>query len=157
MKSLFKTGLFILSICLPASLLAQSDSLRLICPLNDATVVPPPANQVKFDQQDLCIVLVSIPDSVVKAIGTGRITNVEYTEESGNGVVLFSRINGKEYYFWYTGMNKVIVRRNDAVKVGQPIGYVTPGERIELTMYEFETPIDPLKHLSCKEVLKRGF
>jgi len=157
MNKLFKACLITIGLSLPVTLLAQSDSLRLICPLNDATVVPPPKNQIHYDEQDLCIVLVSFPDSVVKAIGTGRITNVEYTEESGNGVVLFSRINGKEYYFWYTGMNKVLVRRNDAVKIGQPIGYVSPGERIELTMYEFETPIDPLKHLSCKQVLKRGF
>jgi len=157
MKKLVKACVFTIVLFMPVCLLAQSDSLKLICPLNDATVVPPPKNQIKLDQEDLCIVLISTPDSVVKAIGAGRITNIEYTEESGNGVVLFSRINGKEYYFWYTGMNKLLVRRNDAVKVGQPIGYVTPGERIELTMYEFETPIDPLKHLSCKQVIKRGF
>src|SRR5690349_1632454 len=136
MKQLVKACLITFGLMMPVTPLAQHDRLRLICRLKDATLVPPPKNQIHFVVQALCIVLVSLPDTVVKAIGAGRITNVEYTEESGNGVVLFSRINGKEYYFWYTGMNKVLVRRNDAVKVGQPIGYVSPGERIELTMYE---------------------
>lgn len=148
--------------CLLAAILAvqytnaQNNSFPLICPLNEASVVPPPKNAVKLDETDFCIVLTSVPDSVVKSMGTGRITNIENTEESGYGVVLFAKVGGKEYYFWYTGMNKLLVKRNDVVKPGQPIGYISPGSRIELTMYEFETPVDPLKYLDCKGVLK-GF
>jgi hypothetical protein len=151
----FKAFVIALSAFIPIQLIAQ-DSLRLICPLNDAIVVPPAKNTIHYDEPDLCIVLTSIPDTIVKAIGNGRITNTEFTEESGNGVVLFSRINGKDYYFWYTGMNKLLVKRNDVIKVGQALGYISPGSRIELIMYEFETQIDPLKHLACKRVL-RGF
>jgi Peptidase family M23 len=154
MKNLVKACLLAAIGCMPVHLLAQKDSIRLICPLNDAVVVPPPKNQVKFDEPDLCIVLMSIPDTVVKSVGTGRITNTENTEETGYGVVLFSKINGKEYYFWYTGMTKLLVRRNDVVKVGQPIGYISPGSKMELTMYEFETPIDPTGYLDCKGILK---
>lgn len=135
---------------------AQNDNFVLPCPLNEATVVPPPKNAIKLDEPDLCIVLMSIPDSVVKSVGLGRITNTENTEETGYGVVMFSKINGKEYYFWYSGLSKLLVKRNDVVKPGQPLGYVTPGNKIELTMYEFETPVDPIKHLDCKGVLK-GF
>jgi hypothetical protein len=134
----------------------QKDSLKLICPLNDATIVPPNRNAMRFDETDLCVVLLSIPDTVVKSVGAGRITNIEYTEESGNGCVLFSRINGKEYYFWFSGMNKLLVKRNDIVKIGQPLGYVSSGDKIELTMYEFETPVDPVQFLKCPKVL-RGF
>lgn len=135
---------------------AQPNKFPLLCPLEEASVVPPPRNAVKFDEPDLCIVLTSIPDTVVKALGSGRITNVENNEETGYGLVLFARVDGKEYYFWYTGMNKLLVKRNDTVKPGQPVGYISPGSRIELTMYEFETPVDPLKYLDCKGVL-RGF
>jgi len=142
--------------CLPLLAAAQNNNFVLPCPLNEATVVPPPKNAVKLDEPDLCIVLMSIPDTVVKSVGLGRITNTENTEESGYGVVMFSKINGKEYYFWYTGMNKLLVKRNDIVKPGQPLGYVAPGNKIELSMYEFETPVDPTKHLDCKGVLK-GF
>ncbi len=156
MKILVKLCLFAVTVITTISASAQTDSLRLICPLDDATVIPPPKNTMKYDIEDLCIVLISRPDSVVKAIGGGRVTNIEFTDETANGLVLFSRINGKDYYFWYTGLNKLLVKKNQTVKIGQPIGYVTPGERIELIMYEFETQIDPLKHLSCKGVL-RGF
>lgn len=154
MKRLVKTYLVVQIVFSSFMANAQNDSLRLICPLNDATVVPPPKNAMKLDEPDLCIVLTSVPDTVVKAIGSGRVTNIENTEESGYGVVFFSKINGKEYYFWYTGMNKLLVRRNDVIKAGQPLGYISPGGKIELTMYEFETPVDPVKHLDCKGILK---
>lgn len=154
MRILVRISLIGMAVFGATEISAQTDSLRLLCPLNDATVVPPPKNALKMDETDLCIVLISVPDTVVKAVGGGRITNVEFTEENGSGVVLFSRINGKEYYFWYTGMNQLLVKRNSVVKAGQPLGYISPGSKIELTMYEFETPVDPLKHLDCKGVLK---
>lgn len=141
-------------ICLPTTLVAQSDSIRLACPLEEAVVVPPPKNAIHYDPPDLCIVLMSKPDSVVKAVATGRITNFEIDEEGKQGVVLFARLNGKDYYFWYTGMNKAIVTRNTIVKAGDPLGYVTPGDKIEMLMYQFETPLDPTKYLDCGTILK---
>ncbi len=156
MKTMVKASLLALLFCSPLLTRAQNENFILPCPLNEATVVPPPKNVIKLDEPDLCIVLISLPDSVVKSVGLGRVTNTENTEETGYGVVMFSKINGKDYYFWYTGLNKLLVRRNDVVKPGQPLGYVTPGTKIELTMYEFETPVDPIKHLDCKGVLK-GF
>ncbi len=152
MKRLFKLSLLI-AFLQPGNLMAQKDSIRLICPLNEAVVVPPPKNVIHYEEPDLCVVLQSIPDTVVKSVGTGRVTNTEFTEESKGGVVLFVKINGKDYYFWYTGMSKVLVRRNEVVKLGQALGYVGQGERIELLMYEFETPVDPTKFLDCKGVL----
>lgn len=137
------------------TLVAQKDIIRLFCPLNEATVVPPPKNVIRYDQADLCVVLQSIPDTVVKSVGTGRITNTEFTDESKFGVVLFVKLNGKDYYFWYTGLDRLLVRRNDVVKIGQPLGYTGSGGRIELIMYEFETPVDPIKYLDCKGVLKQ--
>lgn len=156
MKEMVKACLAAAAVIYSLSGYGQNNSFPLPCPLNEASVVPPPKNAVKFDEPDLCIVLTSVPDTIVKSIGTGRITNVENTEETGYGLVLFAKVGGKEYYFWYTGMNKLLVKRNDVVKPGQPLGYISPGSRIELTMYEFETPVDPLKHLDCKGVLK-GF
>jgi Peptidase family M23 len=144
-------GLFFL----PALVFSQKDSMRLMCPLKEATVVPPPKNVIHYDQPDLCVVLQSIPDTVVKSVGTGRVTNTEYTEESKNGVVLFVKMNGKDYYFWYTGLDKLLVHRNEVVKIGQPLGYLKNGGRIELLMFEFETPVDPVKYLDCKGILKQ--
>ena len=153
MKSLFKICMLI-GFLLPGTLMAQKDNIKLICPLNEAVVVPPPKNVIHYDEPDLCVVLQSIPDTIVKSVGTGRVTNTEFTEETNGGVVLYVKINGKDYYFWYTGLSKVLVRRNEVVKIGQPLGYVGQGERIELLMYEFETPVDPTNYLDCKGVLK---
>lgn len=145
----------IISFLLPASLKAQ-DSIKLMCPLNEAVVVPPPKNVMQLDEPDLCIVLVSIPDTIVKAVTMGRVTNVVQSEEEQGKweVVFFCRFKNKEYYFWYTGLSKPIVRKNDVLKSGQALGYIKPGEKIELLMYDFETPVDPLKYLDCKGVLK---
>jgi hypothetical protein len=75
MKALVKYSLVVL--LLPLNLAAQKDSIWLLCPLNGATVVPPPKNAIHFDPPDLCVALTSIPDTVVKACYTGRVTNVE--------------------------------------------------------------------------------
>jgi hypothetical protein len=48
----------------------------------------------------------------------------------------------------------VIVKRNESVKAGQAIGYIAPGEKIEMLMYQFETQLDPSKYLDCNRVLK---
>lgn len=150
MKQLVKTCLLIAIIFSPATLLAQKDSIWLQCPLNEATVVPPPKNVIHYDEPDLCIVLVSVPDTVVKACYNGRVTNVQQTDEGKWDVVFYY----KDYYFWYSGLSKVIVKRNDNLKGGQPVGYIAPGEKVEMLMFKFETPLDPLKYLDCKGVLK---
>ena len=156
MKQLVKRILFASILSLPLSLLAQSDSIRLVCPLNEATVVPPPKNAIRYDPPDLCIVLVSKPDTIVKACIDGRITNVEQNDEGSWDVVFFykHKASNKEYYFWYSGMKKAIVKRNDFIKAGQAIGFIVPGEKIEMLMYQFETQLDPTKYLDCKGVLK---
>ncbi len=158
MKRNLQSAVALLALLLPAALLAQTahtDSIRLACPLNDAIVVPPPKNAINYDPPDLCIVLSSKPDTTVKAVLNARVTNVEIDEEGKYGVVLFAKIKGKDYYFWYTGLNKSVVRRHDMVKTGQALGYVPSGEKIEMLMFQFETPIDPSKYLDCKEVVKR--
>lgn len=155
MKILVKLT-FLSVLLLPCRLLAQNDSIRLLCPLNNAIVVPPPKNVIHYDEPDLCIVLQSIPDSVVKACSAGTITNVTKSDEENGGweVVMFTRHKNKEYYFWYSGLEKISVRRNEGVKTGQALGIIKPGGRIELLMYDFETQVDPTKYLDCKEVLK---
>ena len=149
MKRVFKLCLLILFL-LRIDLLAQNSDFRLSCPLTDAVLLPPPKNAIKYSEEDYCIVLVSnTPDTVVKAVFNGKITNTEFYEDTKNGVVFYSKINNKDYYFWYTGLNKLIVKRHDNVKAGQALGYISPGDKIELLMFQFETPVDPIKYLDC--------
>lgn len=139
---------------LPQQLPAQKDSIRLFCPLEDAVLVPPPKNAIKYDPPDLCIVLTSLPDSIVKSVANARVTNVEIDEEGKYGIVIFSKINNKDYYFWYTGLNRTVVSKNTLIKAGQPIGVIDRGGKVEMLMYQFETQLDPSKYLDCKNVLK---
>jgi hypothetical protein len=137
---------------LPAFLTAQkNDSIHLVCPLDGAIIVPPAHGVIHFDDTDFCMYLASITDTSVKAAANGRITNVvQSTEDSGRWeIVFFTKFQNKEYYFWYTGITKAMVKRNDIVKAGQSIGAVKPGQRIELMMYDFETPVNPAKYLDC--------
>lgn len=150
MNKLINGLLLIVFLVLPFSLFAQQDSVWLKCPLDDAIVVPPPKNIMKFDEPDLCIVLVSIPDTTVKACITGRVSNVVQNEDGKWDVVFYYR----DYYFWYSGISKPIVRRGDNLKAGQPIGYIAQGGKLEFLMFNFETPIDPIRYLDCSKVLK---
>lgn len=135
---------------IPSILFAQNDSIWLKCPLEEAIVVPPPKNVMKFDQPDLCIVLVSIPDTTVKAVVGGRVSNVVQNDDGKWDIVFYYR----DYYFWYSGLSKPLVRRGDNLKAGQAMGYISVGTKLEFLMYDFETPIDPIRFLECKKVLK---
>src|SRR5688572_13605135 len=154
MKKGLRLTWIIMILFVPAILVAQVDSIRLACPLNDAIVVPPPKEAIHYDPPDLCVVLMSKPDTTVKAVINARVTNVEIDEEGNYGVVLFARLRGKDYYFWYTGLKRSVVSRNSMVKVGQALGYIPSGHKIEMLMFQFETPLDPSKYLDCKAVLK---
>jgi hypothetical protein len=153
MKGLLIAAL-LLSLSLPFRGNAQNDSIRLSCPLLEATVIPPPLNKIHYDPPDLCIVLASIPDTIVKACIDGKVTNVEPSDEGDWEVVLFVKYNKKDYYFWYSGLSSVSVKRNDVVKTGQAIGAMLSGGSIELLMYDFETQVDPTPYLDCKRILK---
>ncbi len=152
MKTMVKACLLGLFISLPVMLFAQQkDSVWLQCPLTDAMVVPPPKNVIHYDEPDLCIVLVSKPDTTVKACITGKVTNVEQTDDGKWDVVFYY----KDYYFWYSGLSKVIVRRNDVIKVGQAVGYIGRGDKMEMLLYKFETQLDPVRFLDCKTILTK--
>jgi len=151
MKIMVKACLLAAISCLPVALYAQQDSIWLQCPLNEAFVVPPAKNVIHYDEPDMCIVLVSKPDTIVKACFNGKVTNVEQTDDGKWDVVFYY----KDYYFWYSGLSKSIVRRNDVLKIGQPVGYITPGDKIEMLLFKFETPLDPTRFLECKNVLKK--
>ncbi len=151
MKHLFKYYCGVVFFIMTASdLSAQKDSIWLKCPLDDALVVPPPKNIMRYDEPDLCIVLVSIPDTTVKAVISGRVSNVIKNEDGKWDVVFYH----KDYYFWYSGLLHSMVKRGDNVMTGQPLGTIPMGGKLEFLMFNFETPMDPVKYLDCKNVLK---
>jgi hypothetical protein len=130
----------------PAGLLAQTkDSLKLACLLDNAIESAPEKPGINKGPVELKIVLSSATDTVVKACTDARVSNVERDEEGKWEVVFFQ----KNYFFWLSGLSKPVVKKNQKIKTGEAIGYLQPGEKIELLLYDFETPLDPKKYMKC--------
>jgi hypothetical protein len=144
-----KGYLFIAFFCLPLSVLAQKkDTLKLSCPLYDAVEPPPEKQPYSLGIPDIKIILTSATDTTVKAVIAGTITNVMRDEEGKWQIIFYN----KDYYFWYSGISRSAVRKGQKLQNGEAIGYIQPGQKIELKVYDFETPLDPKKYLDCGNV-----
>jgi hypothetical protein len=143
---MIKTYLLIVVFCLPFSLMAQKkDTLKLICPLNEAIEPPVEKQPYSLGVAELKIVLKSATDTAVKACINGTITNV-MKDDDGTWIVMF---NHKDYYFLYSGITRTSARKGQRLQTGDMIGYLKPGDKIEFQLYDFETPLDPKKYMVC--------
>jgi hypothetical protein len=138
--------LLLVFLCLPLHLLAQrKDTLRLTCLLGNATEHQE-KQAINSGQKELKIILSSATDTLVKACADAVISTIQRDEEGKWDIVFYH----KDYWFWLTGLSKVVVRKDQKVKTGDTIGYLQPGQKIELLLYDFETPVDPKKYMNCK-------
>ena len=147
MRLFFPKYLLLLFLCLPFHLLAQKkDPLRLTCLLDHATEHPE-KQAINSGQKELKIILSSTTDTLVKAPADAVISTIQKDEEGKWEIVFYQ----KDYWFWLTGLSKVVVRKDQKVKTGDTIGHLVPGQKIELLLYDFETPIDPKKYMDCSK------
>ncbi len=123
----------------------KKDSLKLICPLNEAVVPPAEKQPYSLGVEELKIVLKSPSDTTVKACMAGTITNV-MRDDDGTFMVMF---NNKDYYFLYSGITRTKLHKGDRVQNGGAMGYLKPGEKLEFQIYDFETALDPKNYLDC--------
>jgi hypothetical protein len=129
------------------SIMAQKkDSLKLVCPLNNAVEPPKEKEPYSLGVKELKIVLASSTDSIVKACTDGVVTTI-MRDDDNKWIVMF---NHKDYYFVYTGVGRVTVARGQRVKSGEAMGINPPGDKLEVQLYDFETPLDPKQYLTCK-------
>jgi len=141
-----QTCLLIAIFCLPLSLLAQKkDSLKLTCPLNEAVVPPAEKQAYSLGAEQPKIILMSATDTTVKACMSGTVTTI-MRDEDGKWEIMF---NNKDYYFDCSGITKVKVVKGQKLQAGDAIGIIKPGDKIELMVYDFETPLDPKRYLNC--------
>ena len=130
----------------------KKDTLRVLsCPLNDAVEPPPPKLAYGYGKQEGSVTLTSASDTMVKACTDATVSKIQQDAEGKWEVVLFYN----DYWFWYSGVSKVLVKRNQVLKSGDTIGIIQPGQEMELLLYDFETPIDPKKYLDCKKAVSR--
>jgi Peptidase family M23 len=140
-----KNNLFFLLLLISGSSFAQkTETIRFSCPLTDAVEVT--EKHPYSLGKELKIILSSPSDTTVRACISGTVTNVQQDEEK-KWTVIF---NYKNYYFWYSGISRLAVRENHKLKNGDAIGYIEPGAKLELHIFDFETPVDPKKHLDCR-------
>ncbi|MBL7741922.1 MAG: peptidoglycan DD-metalloendopeptidase family protein [Chitinophagaceae bacterium] len=141
-----KTMLLAVICFLPVCVMAQKkDSLQLVCPLNEATEPPAEKQPYSLGVEQPKIVLMSASDTTVKACISGTVTTI-LKDDDGKWEVMF---NNKDYYFYYSGLGKIKVSKGQKLQQGDAIGILKPGDKMELMIYDFETPLDPKKLLNC--------
>ncbi len=123
----------------------KSAALRLTCPLKNAMEHVPEKPAINLGQTELKIILSSPTDSLVKACADVVISTVQ-RDEDGNWEIVF---NHKNYWFWMSGLSGIIVKKDQRLKTGETLGYLNFGKKIELLLYDFETPVDPKKFMNC--------
>ena len=137
---------------LPCLLIAQKrnvkpvkESLIISCILNDAKEPAPEKEAFDMGTEELKLVLQSATDTVVKASMDGVVSTIQREPEGTYELVYYHN----DYWFWLSGLTKVTVSKNAKIKNGQPIGIIEAGKKIELLLFDFETPADPKKYLNC--------
>ena len=125
---------------------AQSDSLRLSCPLKNGTPKIIRASDKDYQSSsEYGVMLTSKVDTSVLAAHEASVVLVARTEDTKYDVVLQFR----NYSFWYAGVLNPKVRKGAKVKAGDIIGTYKPGDMLELLMFQSEEPVNPRKYLKC--------
>src|SRR6188474_722719 len=105
----FKRIPFLISFLIPVLLgQAQSDSLRLMCPLVNGTPRIVRASDRDYQKSsEYGVILTSKSDTTVQAVHEGAVVIVTRTEDTKYDVVLQYR----SYYFWFAGVLAPKVRQ----------------------------------------------
>ena len=145
MSNKFKLSVLLCSFFSCQQILAQTDSLRLVCPFQNGSGREP-KEAYTWDPPDKKIIMITKLDTIIRSCINATVAAVNPTEDNRFEVVIYH----KNYYFWYYGVAKSFVKRGDLLKAGQALGLYTPGTEVELRMFEKEEAIDPRKLLDCK-------
>src|SRR5215204_2835416 len=124
-----KRIVFLFSFLIPVLYLqAQTDSLRLICPLVNGTSKNIRASDKDYQKSsEYGVILTSKIDTTVQAVHEAAVVIVARTEDTKYDVVLQYR----NYYFWFAGVLAPKVKQGSKVKPGDIIGTYKPGDMLE--------------------------
>ena len=126
--------------------IAQTDSLKLSCPLKTGAPKIIRASDKDYQKSsEYGVMITSKIDTAVLAVHEASVVLVVRTEDAMYDVVLQYR----NYSFWYAGVLTPKVRKGAKVKAGDIIGTYKPGDMIELLMFQSEEPVNPRKYLKC--------
>lgn len=139
-------GLLLITCVMVLSASAQDDSTAFSCPLQQARLhIDSASMKMAGTAQDLKMILSSDTDSLVKATADAVVFAVQ-RQADGTYEIVYSH---EDYYFWVSGIDKPLVRAQQRVSRRQAIGTLAPGKKLEILLFEFETPVDPADYLPC--------
>lgn len=143
----FRRIAFLLSFLIPGLFVqAQSDSLKLVCPLVNGTPRIIRASDRDYQKSsEYGVILTSKSDTTIRAVHEGAVVIITRTEDTKYDVVLQYR----SFYFWFAGVLAPTVRQGAKVKAGDIIGTYKPGDILEMLMFQQEEPVNPRKFLKC--------
>ena len=121
------------------------DSLHLKCPVPGAKLKTASKEEYRF-KDDLKAVLKNESDSLFLAPVDGKVDLITMGDGGKYEIV----IGYHNYNIWLTGISQVLVKKNDKIKTGQPVGKINPGDEVEILLFDDEEPVDPAKYLDCK-------
>jgi hypothetical protein len=116
------------------------------CPLLTG-IMKTPSQEGYGYKGDLKMVITSASDTLLLSPVDGKIDLVT-TGEGGKYEIV---MHHQDYNIWLTGVGKVLAKKNDLVKKGQPLGNLKPGDEIEFLFFNDEEPVDPGKWLDCRK------
>ena len=145
MKSVFKAFLVIVFFYTPVTLFAQKDSVRLACPFEHGSGREP-KEAYTWEPRDEKIIMISQVDTIVLSCIKGTVSNVNTTEDGRYEIVIYF----KDFYFWYYGIAKPLVKKGENVGARQAIGTYKFGTEMEFRMFRNEDQMDPRNLLECK-------
>jgi hypothetical protein len=144
MKSTGKALILALFFCTPMMIHAQKEAPRLVCPFANGSGREP-KEAYSWEPRDEKVIMVSNIDTIVRSSVNGTVSNVNVTEDNRYEIVIYY----KNYYFWYYGVAKPLVKKNQNVAAGQAIGTYVLGSELEFRMYKDEEQLDPRNLLEC--------
>ncbi len=141
-----RTALFLFFSFIVSFVFAQTDSLKLSCPLKAGVPKIIRASDKDYQKSsEYGVMITSKIDTAVLAVHEASVVLVVRTEDALYDVVLQFR----NYSFWYAGVLTPKVRKGAKVKAGDVIGTYKPGDMLELLMFQSEEPVNPRKYLKC--------
>jgi Peptidase family M23 len=144
MRTAIKSSLFALLILSPFLMQAQAP-IKLVCPFEKGSGREP-KEAYSWEPRDEKVIMISNVDTIVRSSVNGTVSNVNMTEDNRYEIVVYY----KNYYFWYYGVSKALVKVNQNVTAGQSIGTYKLGTELEFRMYKDEQQMDPRNLLECK-------
>ena len=118
---------------------------KLVCPF-EWGIGREAKEAYSWDSQDMKVSMISKEDTVVRSCIDAKVSNIQPSEEGRYEIVIYY----KDYYFWYSGVSKALVKINQSVKSGEVLATYTKGQELEFRMFKDEEMMDPRKFLECK-------